>query len=93
VVLIEKANQVLSAMDQEMTTRVTAELTKNGIEVILGDQITEAQSKSVKDSVKIKLGSGRTFDTDMVIVGPPSVEFSIAITIIIAFCYRHWCCP
>ena len=79
VTLVEMLNQVLPAMDPEMTRPIEAELEQNGVNLMLGEQVTAFERRNGK--LKTFLKSGRTVEVDMVMlcVGvKPNIELAVS---------------
>lgn len=66
VVLIEKDNQVLPAIDHEMTKKIQTELENKKVHVILGQGVKEFKGDGKVD--KVILESGTSVEVDLVIV-------------------------
>jgi NADPH-dependent 2,4-dienoyl-CoA reductase/sulfur reductase-like enzyme/rhodanese-related sulfurtransferase len=62
VTVVELADQVMAPLDPEMAQLVAAELTRNGVELALGVQVTE-----IREETAI-LSDGREIDADLVIM-------------------------
>jgi NADPH-dependent 2,4-dienoyl-CoA reductase/sulfur reductase-like enzyme/rhodanese-related sulfurtransferase len=62
VTVVELAPQVMAPLDPEMAALVATELTKHGVELALGVQVTEIRSDTVV------LSDGREIDADMVVM-------------------------
>ena len=66
VILVEMLNQVLPTMDPEMTRPIEAELERNGVNLMLGEQVTAFERMNGK--LKTFLNSGRPVEVDMVML-------------------------
>lgn len=64
--LIERDEQVMPALDREMTAPVQDALEKNGIGVLLGDSVVSFEQTDV--DIKVNTGAGRSIHADMVIL-------------------------
>lgn len=64
VTLIEKLPQVMGPIDPEMAAIVEKELTKHGINLILGDGIADV----IENGTKVVLESGKELDAEMIIL-------------------------
>lgn len=64
VTLVERANQVLAPIDYEMAAIVHAHMRENGVNLILEDGVKAFENSGRR----IVLNSGRTLETDMVIL-------------------------
>ncbi|WP_210364615.1 CoA-disulfide reductase [Bacillus sp. REN3] len=64
VTLIEKLPQVMGPIDPEMAAIVEEELTKHGINLILGDGIADV----IENGTKVVLESGKELDAEMIIL-------------------------
>jgi CoA-disulfide reductase len=64
VTLVEKLPQVMGPVDPEMAAIVEDELRKNGVELILGDGITDVQ----ENGTKVVLESGKVLDAELIIL-------------------------
>ncbi|WP_245243498.1 NAD(P)/FAD-dependent oxidoreductase, partial [Mesobacillus selenatarsenatis] len=64
VTLVEKLPQVMGPVDPEMAAIVEDELRKNGVELILGDGITDVQ----ENGTKVVLESGKVLDSELIIL-------------------------
>jgi NADPH-dependent 2,4-dienoyl-CoA reductase/sulfur reductase-like enzyme/rhodanese-related sulfurtransferase len=62
VTIVELANQVMAPLDPEMAAIVAAELTRNGVHLELGQQLTE-----IRENTAV-LADGRVIDADLVIM-------------------------
>jgi NADPH-dependent 2,4-dienoyl-CoA reductase/sulfur reductase-like enzyme/rhodanese-related sulfurtransferase len=62
VTVVELAPQVMAPLDPEMAALVAAELTRNGVQLALGVQVTEIGPDSVQ------LSDGREIDADLVVM-------------------------
>jgi NADPH-dependent 2,4-dienoyl-CoA reductase/sulfur reductase-like enzyme/rhodanese-related sulfurtransferase len=62
VTVVELAPQVMAPLDPEMAALVATELTKHGVELALGVQVTEIRADSAV------LSDGREIDADMVVM-------------------------
>ena len=62
VTVVELAPQVMAPLDPEMAALVATELTKHGVELALGVQVTEIRSDTAV------LSDGREIDADMVVM-------------------------
>lgn len=67
VTLVEKENQVLPAIDKEMTKRIDIELEKHGVKTILGNGVSKFEGKDGKVQ-KIVLENGEVLEVDIVVV-------------------------
>jgi NADPH-dependent 2,4-dienoyl-CoA reductase/sulfur reductase-like enzyme/rhodanese-related sulfurtransferase len=65
--VIELQQQVLPPVDREMTAGVLHELSRHGVELLLGDSAEGFERNG--DSLIIQLKSGRQLATDMVVLG------------------------
>lgn len=66
VTVIERIPQVMPPLDKDMACRVEDHLEKNGIELLLGETVTELVGDGHVERVVTK--SGKTIDTDLVIL-------------------------
>jgi len=66
VTLVEMLDQVLPAMDAEMTKAIEAELRRNGVEVALNEQVVKFEGEGGKIVAQLK--SGRKVEADMVLL-------------------------
>ncbi|MHB2020058.1 MAG: NAD(P)/FAD-dependent oxidoreductase [Candidatus Xenobia bacterium] len=64
VTLVEMASQVLAPLDAPMAARVAAELTRHGVELVLGDPMA-----AVLTDGTVQLKSGRVLPADGVVMG------------------------
>lgn len=64
VTLVEKLSQVMGPVDPEMAAIVEDELRKNGVDLILGDGITDVQDQGTK----VVLESGKVLDAELIIL-------------------------
>jgi CoA-disulfide reductase len=64
VTLVEKLPQVMGPVDPEMAAIVEDELRKNGVELVLGDGITDVQ----ENGTKVILESGKVLDAELIIL-------------------------
>lgn len=64
VTIVEMANQVMAPLDPEMAAMVHSHLRDKGVRLILNDGL----SSFMEEGRKVKLGSGRTLETDMTIL-------------------------
>lgn len=64
VTLVEKLPQVMGPVDPEMAAIVEDELRKNGVDLILGDGITDVQDQGTK----VVLESGKVLDAELIIL-------------------------
>ena len=74
--LIEAAPHILAPFDSEISNILEYELVDNGINLLISEKVTEFQED--KDEVIIKLESGKSVTTDMVILSigvSPDTEF------------------
>lgn len=62
--LVEAASQVMTPLDMEMASILHEHILENGMELILGDGVASFQ----EDGKKVKLKSGKTIETDMVML-------------------------
>lgn len=62
VTVVELGNQVMAPLDPEMAALVAAELTRNGVRLALGVQVTEIREDTAL------LSDGREIDADMVVM-------------------------
>ncbi len=62
VTIVELADQVMAPLDPEMAAIVAAELTRNGVHLELGQQLTE-----IRENTAV-LADGRVIDADLVIM-------------------------
>ncbi len=67
VTLIEMANQVMPPIDPEMAVMIANRLEKNGVQLCL-DTSVESFAKNEKGSLTVKVSSGKSLDTDLVIL-------------------------
>jgi NADPH-dependent 2,4-dienoyl-CoA reductase/sulfur reductase-like enzyme/rhodanese-related sulfurtransferase len=65
--LIELAPQVLPPLDPEMTTPITRELTKHGVEVLRSDSVDSIDKRD--SGLELRLKSGEVRTAEIVIVG------------------------
>ncbi|WP_214823668.1 FAD-dependent oxidoreductase [Exiguobacterium sp. s28] len=84
VTIIERFPQVMPPLDKDMACRVEDHLEKNGIELMLGETVTELVGDGHVERVVTE--SGQTIDTDLVILSVgvrPNTELakSIGVTI------------
>ncbi len=84
VTVIERIPQVMPPLDKDMACRVEEHLEKNGIELLLGETVTELVGEGHVERVVTE--SGKTIDTDLVILSVgvrPNTELakSIGVTI------------
>ncbi|TCI22498.1 FAD-dependent oxidoreductase [Exiguobacterium sp. SL-9] len=84
VTVIERFPQVMPPLDKDMACRVEDHLEKNGIELMLGETVTELVGDGHVERVVTE--SGKTIDTDLVILSVgvrPNTELakSIGVTI------------
>ncbi|WP_058764331.1 FAD-dependent oxidoreductase [Exiguobacterium chiriqhucha] len=84
VTVIERFPQVMPPLDKDMACRVEGHLEKNGIELMLGETVTELIGDGHVERVVTE--SGKTIDTDLVILSVgvrPNTELakSIGVTI------------
>ncbi|MCC5892173.1 FAD-dependent oxidoreductase [Exiguobacterium sp.] len=84
VTIIERIPQVMPPLDKDMACRVEEHLEKNGIELLLGETVTELVGDGHVERVVTE--SGKTVDTDLVILSVgvrPNTELakSIGVTI------------
>ncbi len=84
VTVIERIPQVMPPLDKDMACRVEEHLEKNGIELLLGETVTELVGDGHVERVVTE--SGKTIDTDLVILSVgvrPNTELakSIGVTI------------
>ena len=84
VTVIERIPQVMPPLDKDMACRVEDHLEKNGIELMLGETVTELVGDGHVERVVTE--SGKTIDTDLVILSVgvrPNTELakSIGVTI------------
>lgn len=66
VTVIERIPQVMPPLDKDMACRVEEHLEKNGIELLLGETVTELVGEGHVERVVTE--SGKTIDTDLVIL-------------------------
>ncbi|WP_445002679.1 FAD-dependent oxidoreductase [Exiguobacterium alkaliphilum] len=66
VTVIERIPQVMPPLDKDMACRVEDHLEKNGIELLLGETVTELVGDGHVERVVTE--SGKTIDTDLVIL-------------------------
>jgi len=66
VSLVELQDQVLPQLDPEMAQAIEKEMKANGVEVITGDGIQSV--KEDVDELKAKLASGKTLETDLIVL-------------------------
>jgi len=64
--LVELQDQVLPVLDKDMVKHIQVELLDNGVDLILGDGIASFESK--EKTVLAHLNSGKSIDSDMVIL-------------------------
>lgn len=79
VTIIERVPQVMPPLDKDMACRVEDHLEKNGIELMLGETVTELTGEGHVE--RIVTESGKTIDTDMVILSVgvrPNVELAMS---------------
>ncbi|WP_214825607.1 FAD-dependent oxidoreductase [Exiguobacterium algae] len=79
VTIIERVQQVMPPLDKDMACRVEDHLEKNGIELMLGETVTELTGDGHVE--RIVTESGKTIDTDMVILSVgvrPNVELAMS---------------
>jgi NADPH-dependent 2,4-dienoyl-CoA reductase/sulfur reductase-like enzyme/rhodanese-related sulfurtransferase len=62
VTVVELAKQVMAPLDPEMAALVAAELTRHGVQLALGVQVTEVRASTVV------LSDGREVDADLVVM-------------------------
>ncbi|MDI3477107.1 MAG: hypothetical protein PWQ59_632, partial [Thermoanaerobacterium sp.] len=67
VTVVELADHVMAPLDYEMASIVHQHLKDKGIKLILKDGVKEFQHKD--NSTTVVLNSGKTIDTDMVVLG------------------------
>ncbi|AST57676.1 NAD(FAD)-dependent dehydrogenase [Thermoanaerobacterium thermosaccharolyticum] len=67
VTVVELADHVMAPLDYEMASIVHQHLRDKGINLILKDGVKEFQHKN--NSTTVVLNSGKTIDTDMVVLG------------------------
>lgn len=67
VTLVDKANQIMTPFDAEMTTPAVKELQRLGVNVLLGDGFTEFQNTDGVQAVVLE--SGRRVAADLFIMG------------------------
>lgn len=84
VTVIERIPQVMPPLDKDMACRVEEHLEKNGIELLLGETVTELVGEGHVERVVTE--SSKTIDTDLVILSVgvrPNTELakSIGVTI------------
>ncbi|KGI86191.1 dehydrogenase [Exiguobacterium mexicanum] len=84
VTIIERFPQVMPPLDKDMACRVEDHLEKNGIELMLGETVTELIGDGHVERVVTE--SGKTIDTDLIILSVgvrPNTELakSIGVTI------------
>ncbi|TCI39184.1 dehydrogenase [Exiguobacterium sp. SH4S7] len=84
VTIIERIPQVMPPLDKDMACRVEDHLEKNGIELLLGETVTELVGDGHVE--RVVTASGKTVETDLVILSVgvrPNTELakSIGVTI------------
>lgn len=67
VTVVELQSQVLPPLDPEMATPISQELQAHGVELILSDSV--ARFDAAGNSLKVTLASGKTIETDLVLLG------------------------
>jgi NADPH-dependent 2,4-dienoyl-CoA reductase/sulfur reductase-like enzyme len=80
VTIIERVPQVMPPLDKDMACRVEEHLEKNGIELMLGETVTELVGDGHVERVVTE--SGKTIETDFVILSVgvrPNVELAMNI--------------
>ena len=78
VTIIERVPQVMPPLDKDMACRVEEHLEKNGIELMLGETVTELVGDGHVERVVTE--SGKTIETDLVILSVgvrPNVELAM----------------
>ncbi|MBR3217576.1 MAG: FAD-dependent oxidoreductase, partial [Exiguobacterium sp.] len=78
VTIIERVQQVMPPLDKDMACRVEEHLEKNGIELMLGETVTELVGDGHVERVVTE--SGKTIETDLVILSVgvrPNVELAM----------------
>ena len=65
--LVELQDQVLPPLDREMTAEVVSELSKHGVQLLLGESADAFERAG--DGLTVKLKSGRQLETDLVVLG------------------------
>ncbi|MDE0563016.1 FAD-dependent oxidoreductase, partial [Exiguobacterium sp. B2(2022)] len=78
VTIIERVPQVMPPLDKDMACRVEEHLEKNGIELMLGETVTELVGDGHVERVVTE--SGKTIETDFVILSVgvrPNVELAM----------------
>ena len=64
VTIVERNRQVLGPLDPEMARGIERHLVQNGIELMLGEQVSEVQERGRV----IRMASGKQLHTDMILV-------------------------
>ncbi|MGH4125544.1 MAG: FAD-dependent oxidoreductase [Clostridium sp.] len=65
VTLVELANQVMPPLDKDMAIYIEKYLNEKGINLVLGDSVTEVKGEVT--STKVVLSSGKEIETDFII--------------------------
>ena len=80
VTLVQRSNQVLTHMDKDIASRVQEHLIKNGVNLLLNEEVTTISKKEIQTK------SGKTMETDLVILATgvrPNVKLAKAIGVMV----------
>ncbi|MCS7187232.1 MAG: CoA-disulfide reductase [Armatimonadetes bacterium] len=87
VTLVEMLDQVLPAMDVEMAKTIESELKRNGVNLMLNEQVVKFEREG--EAIAVQLKSGRKIEVDMVMLGvgiKPNTELAVSAGLEIGSC-------